>query len=98
MGEKTVKLLAHADDTLRHSLNLALPFAVQLLIAENGAGNTGTVQRRVGVHRADNNLKLTVHAQLLLSVFGGQRERADTLAVQSHVLRKGLSERDLVAL
>jgi hypothetical protein len=98
MGEGVVELLAHVDDTLSHALNLTLPLRVELRVAEDGIGDASTMDGRVGVHGADDDLKLAVDASLLLRVGSGQRERANALAVETHVLGKGLAERNLVAL
>ena len=51
----------------------------------------------VGVHGTDNDLELTLNTSLLLGIGGDQRERADALTVQTHILREGLRHDDLVA-
>jgi hypothetical protein len=46
------------------------------------------VDGRVRVERPDENLKLRVDPLLLVGVLADDREGADTLAVEAHVLRK----------
>jgi hypothetical protein len=96
--ERVVQLVAHADDAVRHALDLALPLRVQLRVAEDRARDARAVQRRVGVHRPDHDLQLALDARALLGVRGDERERTDALAVETHVLRERLAERDLVTL
>lgn len=98
VGEGVVELLAHADNAFSHALDLTLPLGVELRVAENSIGDACTVDGRVGVHGANDDLKLTVNAGLLLCVGSGQRERADALAVETHVFGEGLAESNLVAL
>ena len=91
-----VQLLTHADNPICHTLYLALPLRVELRRAENGVGDTCSVDGRVGVHRANDNLQLAVNASFLLRVGANEGESTDTLAVETHVLREGLRERNLV--
>jgi hypothetical protein len=98
VDKRVVQLITHADDAVGHALDLGFPLAVELGIAEDGAGNAGTMERRVRVHRTDDDLELRLDASLLLRVGSHDRERADTLAVETHVLREGLAKSDLVAL
>lgn len=56
------------------------------------------MSRGVRVHRANDDLQLTVNSSLLLRVGGGDREVAGTLAVETHVFSKGLGECDLMTL
>jgi len=51
-----VKLLSHADDTVSHSLDLCLPLNVKFPVAQDGVGDSGTVNRGVGVHGSDDDL------------------------------------------
>lgn len=98
VGKSVVKSLPHADDPVRHTLHLALPLGVEGLVAEDGAGDTRTMERRVRVHGADDNLQLTVHTRLLLGAGGDEGESTDTLSVETHVLSERLGEGDLVTL
>lgn len=56
------------------------------------------MDRRVGIHRPNDNLQLAVDAGLLACILCRQRECPDTFAVQSHVFREGLGQRNLVSL
>lgn len=47
---------------------------------------------------SDDNLQLTVDPSLLFGVGGCQGERANTFAIESHVLGKGLGKGDMMAL
>lgn len=98
VGEDVVNLLPHADDAVGHTLDLSLPLRVEGLVAEDGAGNASAMGRRVGVHRADDNLELRVDAGLLLGIGGGQRKGTRSLAIETHVLRERLSKSDLMTL
>lgn len=63
-----------------------IPCGVQSRISEDGAGDTSTVDRGVGVHGSDDDLDLTVDTSFLFFARGGEREETDTLAVETHVL------------
>lgn len=73
----------HGDDSVSHALDLAQPLLVQLRVAEDLGGNTGTVDGRVGVQRTDEDLQLRVDTLLLLSVGSGDGEGTDTLTVET---------------
>lgn len=73
----------HGDDSVGHVLDLAQPLLVQLGVAEDLGGNAGTVDGRVGVQRADEDLQLRVDTLLLLGVGGGDGEGTDTLSVET---------------
>ena len=98
VGEDVVDLLPHADNAVGHALDLRLPLSVEGLVAKNGAGNAGAMGRRVGVHRADDNLELRVDTGLLLGIGGGHGESTRAFAIETHVLRERLSQSDLVTL
>lgn len=91
VGEDVVDLLPHADNAVSHALDLSLPLGVESGVAEDGAGNAGTVGRGVGVHGADDDLELRVDTGLLLGVSNGQRECSSAFAIETHVLRERLS-------
>ena len=57
-----------------------------------------SLDRGVGVRRADDELELRVDAGLLLGRGADERNRADTLTVKTKVLSERLAEKDLVAL
>lgn len=89
---------AHLDDAVGHILDLAEPLLVELGVAEDGAGDAGTVDGRVGVHGADENLELGVDALALILVGADKREGTNTLTVETHVLGERLAESNLLAL
>jgi hypothetical protein len=93
-----VELVTHADDAVGHALDLGLPLTTELRVGKNGASNTSTVERWVGVHRADNDLQLALYTSLLLCVGGHDGECTNTLAIETHVLGERLAQRNLVAL
>ena len=74
---------AHLDDTVSHALDFTQPLLVQLSIVHDSGGDTGTVDGRVGVERADEDLELRVYSLLLLGRFADEREGTDTLTVET---------------
>lgn len=64
------------------------PLLVQSRVSKDGAGDTGTVDRGVRVERANDDLDLAVHASLLVGVSADEGEGTDTLAVETHVLKR----------
>jgi hypothetical protein len=98
VGEEIIELLSHADNTGSHALDLTFPFLVQTLVGKDGAGNAGTVEGRVRVHGADDDLQLTLDTSPFLGVGADEGEGSDTFSVETHVLGEGLSKGDLVAL
>lgn len=97
-GQEVVEPIAHADDPVGHELDLGLPLLVKVFIGEDGIGDTGSVKGRVGVHRSDEDLQLTLDASLLFWICGNEGESTDTFAVETHILREGLGQSDLVTL
>jgi hypothetical protein len=96
--QQLIQSLSHANNPLRHAFHLTFPLLVQFLTSKDGIRDPSSMQRRVRIHRPNHNLQLTIHSLLLLRILSRQRERTHTLSVQSHVLRKGLRERNLVTL
>ena len=96
--QQAVQPLPHVDNPLCHALHLLLPFSIQHLVAEDRVRNAGAIDRRVGIHRPNDNLELAVNASLLARILRRQRECADTLTVQSHIFGEGLGQRNLVSL
>lgn len=80
------------------TLDLAKPLPVEGLVPEDGADEARAVDGRVGVEGADDDLDLRVDALALVGVGAHDREGADALAVEAHVLCERLAEHDLVAL
>lgn len=74
---------AHLDDTVSHALNFTQPLLVELGVVHDGRRDAGAVDGRVRVERADEDLELRVHALLLFGGFANERERTDTLAVET---------------
>lgn len=87
LGAELLKLLteelAHGDDAVSHALDLALPLLVELRVVEDGGGNAGTVDGRVGVHGADDDLELRVEALSLLGILANNGEDTSTLTVET---------------
>jgi len=79
--QRGVKPLSHTDDAVGHALDFGLPLSIKFLVAEYGVGDSGSVQRRVRVHRSDDNFQLTVDASLFFRICGGKGESAYTLSV-----------------
>jgi len=75
-----------------------VPLSAQGSVTEDGSDNPSTVQRRVRVHGTDDNLHLGIDTLGFLRGGSSQGERADTLAVETHILCKALRKGDLVAL
>jgi hypothetical protein len=73
----------HGDDTVSHTLDLAQPLLVEFGVVQDGGSNTGTVDRRVGVKRTDQDLDLRVHALLLLDIGADDGEGTNTLTVET---------------
>lgn len=65
---------------------LALPLLVQSSIAEDSAGNTSAVERRVRVQWTDDDLDLAVYTSFLFGARSGEREETNTFAVKTHIL------------
>ena len=53
---------------------------------------------RIGIHRPDDDLQLTLDASLLFWICGDEGESTNAFAVETHILREGLGESDLVTL
>lgn len=88
LNKAVVKLVPHLNDTVRHALDLSQPLGVERLVAEDGAGDPGAVNRRVRVERSNNDLELRIDSGLLLNRLGNDRKGTDSLAVETHVLRE----------
>lgn len=74
---------AHGDDAVGHALDLAQPLLVEGRVVEDGRGDAGTVDGRVRVERAHEDLDLGVDTGLLLGGAGDDGEGANTLAVET---------------
>ena len=96
--QKIVQPLPHIDDPVCHALQLLLPFSVQHLVTEDRIRYASSIDRRVGIHRPDNNLELAINASLLARILRRHRECTNTFTVQSHILGKGLGQCNLVSL
>jgi hypothetical protein len=102
LAAKLLKVLleqsTHLDDAVSHLLDLQEPLLVQSGVVQDLGSNAGTVDGRVGVQRADQDLDLGVDSLLLVGILGDNGEGTDTLTVETHVLGEGLSQADVVAL
>ena len=97
-GQEVVESITHANDPVGHELDLGLPLLVKVLVGKNGVGDTGAMEGRVGVHRSDDDLQLTLDTSLFFWIGSDEGESTDTFAVETHVLREGLGQSDLMAL
>jgi len=77
----------HLNDTVSHALDLAEPLLVQFGVVHDGGGNAGTVDGRVRVEGADQDLDLGLDALLLLGVLADERESTNTLTVETLPLK-----------
>jgi hypothetical protein len=73
----------HGDDAVSHTLDFTEPLLVELRVVEDGRGHTGSVDWRVRVERANQNLDLRVDTLLFLGVGADDREGTNTLTVQT---------------
>jgi len=73
----------HGDDTVSHTLDLTQPLLVELGVVQDGGGDTGTVDGRVGVKRADQDLDLGVDTLLLVGIGADDGEGTNTLTVET---------------
>ena len=73
----------HGDDAVSHALDLAQPLLVEFRVVQNGGSNTGTVDGRVGVKRADQDLDLRVDTLLLVGIGANDGEGTNTLTVET---------------
>ena len=69
VSECSIKLFTHVDNPVRHGFDFSLPLLIQFRSCENGVGNPGTMQRRVGVHRPNDDLQLTIDPLFLFRIF-----------------------------
>jgi hypothetical protein len=87
LATKLLKVLleegTHGDDAVSHILDFTEPLLVESRVVENGGSDTGTVDRRVGVERAHENLDLRINAFLLVCRLAHNGEGTDTLAVKT---------------
>ena len=81
---------AHLDDAASHALDLTEPLLVKSRVVHDGGGDASTVNGRVGVEGANEDLDLRIDTLLLLGVLANEGESTDTLAVETHVFDKRL--------
>lgn len=89
---------SHLDDSVGHALDLTEPLLVELGVVQDLAGDSGSVDRRVRVQWAHEDLDLGVDALLLLGRLAHDAEGTDSFTVQAHVLGEGLRQDEAVAL
>ena len=97
-GQETVESITHADDPVGHELYLGLPLLVKAFVGQNGVGDTGAVEGRVGIHWSDDDLQLTLDTSFLFRIGGDEGESTNTFPVETHILRERLGQGDLVTL
>jgi uncharacterized membrane protein len=73
----------HLNDAVGHALDLTQPLLVKLGIVQDSRGNTSTVDGRVRVQSADEDLQLGIDTLLLLGRSTDKRECANTLTVET---------------
>mmetsp|Transcript_16366 Transcript_16366/g.40778 ORF Transcript_16366/g.40778 Transcript_16366/m.40778 type:complete len:345 (+) Transcript_16366:272-1306(+) len=88
---------AHLLDAARHAAQLILPLLKQRGAAQHARRDLRAVAGRVGVHGADDQLELTLHARRHRLARAHHAQRAHALAVQAHVLGKRLRQQHLLA-
>jgi hypothetical protein len=74
---------AHGDNAVSHALDLTEPLLVQRCIVKNLRSNAGTVNWRVRVQWAHEDLDLRVDTLLLFGRLAYNREGTNTLAVET---------------
>ena len=89
---------SHFDDAIRHALHFLVPLRLERGIAENRGSDERTVHGWVRVHRTRDHLELRLDTVGFFLIFAHHAHGADALAVQAHVLREGLCERDLMSV
>jgi hypothetical protein len=102
LASQVLKILlqerSHLDDTVGHALDLTQPLLVQFRVAKDLACDACTIDGRVGVKWADEDLDLRVDAFLLLGAVCHDAKGTNSLAVKTHVLGKRLGERKAMTL
>jgi len=73
----------HADDPLRHTLDLSQPLLVQRRIVQDLGSDAGTVDWRIRVQWPDEDLELRVYPLLFLDGLADDRESSHTLPIQT---------------
>lgn len=74
---------AHADDAVRHALDLTLPLLVQGRVVEDGGRDAGAVDRRVRIQWPNQDLDLRLDTLLLLGRSSDNREGTAAFSVQT---------------
>jgi hypothetical protein len=74
---------AHLNDAVGHALDLSQPLLVEFSVIHDSGSNTGSVDRRVRVEGADEDLDLRLHALLLLCVLANKREGTNAFTIES---------------
>mmetsp|Transcript_15854 Transcript_15854/g.31047 ORF Transcript_15854/g.31047 Transcript_15854/m.31047 type:complete len:263 (+) Transcript_15854:448-1236(+) len=90
--------MPHFDDAVGHHAKLFPPHLGQFGGFEDSLDNVSTVLRGVGVQVADEDVELRHDSFGVGRVSSDNVESADTFAVQTKVLGKGLRGHDLVSL
>lgn len=96
-GQAVPELRAHANDPIRHALDVLEPLLAKLLVGQDEVRDASPVERRVRVRRPHDDLDLGQAAVGLLLGTADEREGARPFSVQAHVLGEGLSHRETVA-
>jgi hypothetical protein len=89
---------AHGDNAISHELYLAAPLSTKLSISKDGGDNTGSVDGRVGIHWANDDLQLRLNILLLDGGASDEVNGTNTLTIETEVLCKGLANDWLVTI
>lgn len=89
---------AHRDDSIGHQFDIAEPFLFQVCITQDFRNQAGAMNRRVAVHRTNQDLDLRHGASGFLLVGADQRKGSGSFTVKTHVLGETLSQRNLVTI
>lgn len=63
---------AHRDNSIGHSLNIHQPLLRQIFIAENFRDYAGSVDRRIGIHRPDQDFYLRQYSRCFVLIAADQ--------------------------
>ena len=74
---------AHLNDSIGHALDLTKPLLLQRRVVEDGRGDPGTMDGRVGVQRANDDFDLRVNAGLFLCRLADDGKGTGTLTIET---------------
>jgi len=89
--------LTHGLDAGGHGDDIGAPLSLEVRVAEDGGHDARTVDSRVAIHGASNDLHLREDTSLLVLVGADDGHGTNTLTVETEVLGEGLAEDHLEA-